>query len=177
MGQKRRGWLSALLVTFALLSDVDRDAYASNTRIERDNLHGVKPIYIMISPLPKWAEDNGVTRQMMREWVESEFKSHKIRLSDTVQDTGGAFSIIIDGKQINNTVPPHAVVAYQYINCVTLLQNVRLLYDKRISIATTWSDWNGGVYTDAKGGATSLFDDVKEATKIFIADYLSANPE
>jgi hypothetical protein len=155
------------------------NAIASNSRVERDNLHGVKPIYILISPIPDWVTKNGVTRQMLREWVENEFRKNKIDTSDTLQDNGGAFSIGVFGTEGIRSIPPHDVVGYQYLNIVRVQQNVRLLYDKRISLVTSWGDWKTAFYGSgaAKEAAKAFFEDIKSATDVFISDYRAANPE
>lgn len=166
-----------MLLGFVCAAGLPECAFASNTRVERDNLHGVKPIYILISPIPDWVTKNGVSRQMLREWVENEFHKHKIEISDTLQDNGGAFSIAVAGGEGRRIIAPYDVIGYQYMNVLMVQQNVRLLYDKRISIVTSWGDWKTAFYGDAKNGAKAFFEDIKSATELFISDYRAANPE
>ena len=115
MGKPSR-YASALLYQYVpFVAGIHGNALPSNSRVERDNLRGVTPIYIQISFLPQWAEDNGVTRAVLREQIEEQLKAHKIAISDLQTDTGGILSVIVTGSEKVEVTSPQPTKGYGYV--------------------------------------------------------------
>jgi hypothetical protein len=161
------------LLILAAIASFQRSAYAANTRLETESLHGVTPIYILISNLPQWAMDQGITRATLRTLVETKFKTDGITVSEDQADTGGVFSVIIDGSAGKSTDGKY--VLYEYLSNVAVYQNVRLIRKDNWSLAITWSDVKMGGSASRKEAALFLLDDLEHAAQAFVTDYHSAN--
>jgi hypothetical protein len=161
------------VVILLILMSLPSFALTANTRLETESLHGVTPIYISISNLPQWVVDQGITRMAIREAIESVLKSGGIAISDVQADTGGAFSVIIDGSAGKSTDGKY--VLYEYLSNVALYQNVRLIRKDNWSLAITWSQVKMGGSASRKEAALFLLDDLEHAAQAFVADYHSAN--
>lgn len=169
--------LSSIIGAILLVTAPFRGTYAAIASFPNISLREVRPIYIAINPLPKWVEDNGVTRDDLRTWIESQFTKNGIEFSHTQTRTGAAFTVVIDGSEAVDTRYAKPTPFYTYVRNVSVYQNVRLFHGNREIEAATWGLMTGGAGTPASKVTNDVLENFRAATQAFIVDYKAANPQ
>ncbi|HTV53790.1 MAG TPA: hypothetical protein VMI06_02635 [Terriglobia bacterium] len=143
--------------------------------IEKENLHGVRPITVAVSPLPDWLDHRGITREDLREHIFGTLHAAGIDVVPTGNGRDAMLTFTVSGTMVPLRTREGTYRVYVYTSNLVLLQRVRRLADNRVSLANTWSYEKGGTNGSSENAVVSIKKTSDEMVKQFIEDYNSEN--
>jgi len=171
----------SILITIAaiLISSVVLAAEVSGvpSGIERDNLHSLSPVRVVVGTPPEWAHDIGLKQEELESYITSQLAKANIPTASigtagVDQHKGGSLVFVISGKVVYVS---KTHLAYLVHVSLQVLQRVRLESDNRLSLAKTWAESKIGLYGDAESAKANIRTCLDMLLTQFISDYQSAN--